>query len=82
MCEAWAHAHGFIVFSLRKRLARFFDRGANANVRRARHALPAIASSMSWSVGRLFLASSAVAAITWPDGSSPHCGTSSFSHAA
>jgi hypothetical protein len=29
--------------------------------------LPAIASSMSASVGRLFFASSAAALITWPD---------------
>src|SRR6185437_3353558 len=43
--------------------------------------LPAIAPSMSASLGRRLPASSAVADMTCPDWQYPHCGTSSFCHA-
>src|SRR6185369_9688050 len=43
--------------------------------------LPAIALSMSESLGLGLLASSALADMIWPDWQYPHCGTSSASHA-
>jgi hypothetical protein len=44
--------------------------------------LPAIAPSMSTSLGFPLVASSALADMIWPDWQYPHCGTSSASQAA
>jgi hypothetical protein len=43
--------------------------------------LPAIASSMSESLGFGLLTNSALADMIWPDWQYPHCGTSSSSQA-
>src|SRR5260221_5644731 len=43
--------------------------------------LPAIASSMSASLGFGFLANKALSDMIWPDWQYPHCGTSSASQA-